>query len=330
MTRTDAITEFLQKNGYGDAQLSPLAGDASFRRYIRLTRAGKSFMLMDAPPEKEDVRPYVAIAEYLCAKGYSAPRILARDVAAGFLLLEDLADDTFSTVLRSDITREEGLYEAAMDVLAAWHGTLANPEKLPLPLYVEALLMREVALLSDWYLPKVFGAEKAKALGAEYLAIWQKILRENALATDQFVHRDYHVDNLMWLAERQGNACVGLLDFQDGVYGDAAYDVVSLLKDARRDVAPALAQKMFLRYVEKTGVDAVDFTRRYALLGAQRNCKIIGIFVRLCVRDGKPNYLNFLPRVWAHLANDVQHPALAELKIWLDKNVPASARGANA
>jgi len=335
MTHTQQIEIFLTHHGFGAAKLYPLAGDASFRRYIRVQHAGKSYMLMDAPADKEDVRPFVAIAQYLTHAGYSAPAILAQDVVQGFLLLEDLGDDTFTRILkRSEGVEKERLerqfYEGAIDLLAAWHHAqthLADPERLPLPLYDEALLMREVALFSDWFLPQCLGLEKAKALRADYLALWQDIIRQTQLATNQLVHRDYHADNLMWLPERSAHARVGLLDFQDAVYGDGAYDMVSLLEDARRDVPAALVQEMKERYVKASCCDGAQFALAYAVLGAQRNSKIVGIFARLAARDGKHHYLDYLPRVWGHLQHDLQHPALAKLRAWIDHHVPAQSRG---
>ena len=335
MTRAKQITAFLEHAGYADAVLTPLAGDASFRRYIRLQKGDQSYMLMDAPPEKEDVRPYVAIAEYLHRCNYSAPAILARDIEQGFLLLEDLGDDTFTRLLRQapkdhKKAQERTFYEAAIDVLANWHcceTRLADPQTLPLPLYDNTLLMREVALFADWFLPQVIGKERASELHGDYMALWYELIHKVPLATDQFVHRDYHADNLMWLPARSGVARVGLLDFQDGVYGDGAYDLVSLLEDARRDVPHELVQAMTARYVAATGVDQEAFAATYSLLGAQRNSKIVGIFVRLCARDGKAGYLDYLPRVWEHLERDLAHPVLAPLRAWMDKHVPRDARG---
>jgi aminoglycoside/choline kinase family phosphotransferase len=332
MTRAEQIQKFLSQAGMSDAQLQPLAGDASFRRYVRILHAGKYYMLMDAPPDKEDVRPYITIAEYLCQAGYSAPEIIARDVTAGLLLLSDLGDDTFTRVLKKhpSAQQEQLFYEAAIDVLARWHhadSQLASPQRLPLPSYDTALLLREVALFADWFLPQCVGVERARGLRDEYMALWEKILGNTPLATDQFVHRDYHADNLMWLLDRMGTARVGLLDFQDGVYGDAAYDVVSLLEDARRDVPPSLIEAMLARYVQRSGADSERFARAYAVLGAQRNSKIVGIFARLAARDGKAHYLDYLPRVWGHLHHDLSHPALAELAVWVQQHVPQEARG---
>jgi len=327
--RLEQIRQLIDGTAYRGAELHPLPGDASFRRYIRIRKGNDVAMLMDAPPEKENVRPFVAAAEYLGKHGYSAPSILARDVGAGLLLLEDLGDDSFTSVLKKNSGAEEELYAHAIDVLAAWHDGargFSNPAAWPLSVYNETLLMQEVALFSEWFLPQV-AQRKAAEVGEQYKMLWRTILTAVPLATHQWVHRDYHADNLMWLPERAGLRRVGLLDFQDGVYGDAAYDLVSLLEDARRDVPPELAEKMLARYIAESGATPKDFMTAYAVLGAQRNCKIIGIFTRLAVRDGKAHYLKFLPRVWKHLERDLEHPALAALKVWMDRNVPPECRG---
>jgi aminoglycoside/choline kinase family phosphotransferase len=334
--RLEQIQQFLSGTEYSQAELTPLAGDASFRRYIRVNKAGKQAMLMDAPADKEDVRPFVAVAEYIGGKGYSAPKIYARHVPQGLLLLEDLGNDSFTGLLRQESVRarmEQTLYAAAIDLLAEWHDDkrgFSSPSALPLPVYDTALLQREVSLFADWFLPQVLGREKAAILRVDFMSLWERVLAKAKLATRVLVHRDYHADNLMWLPQRAGAARVGLLDFQDGVYGDAAYDLVSLLEDARRDVPPSLAEAMITRYTNAMNLNAEKFRTDYAILGAQRNCKIVGIFARLAARDGKLHYLNYLPRVWQHLERDVQHPALAELKHWLDTYVPKDSRGAIA
>jgi len=328
--RLDQIRALLDGTPFKGAELHPLAGDASFRRYIRVRKDGLAAMLMDAPPDKEDVGTFISVAEYLCGQGYSAPSILARDAGAGLLLLEDLGDDSFTSVLKREGGLERELYGAAIDVLVHWHDEakgFSQPESLVLPAYNLELLMREVSLFTDWYLPQIMEAGKAEALRPEYLEIWRAILSGASLAENVWVHRDYHADNLMWLPERKHVQRVGLLDFQDGVYGDAAYDLVSLLEDARRDVPKDLAEAMIERYLENSGVDHEKFLSAYAILGAQRNSKIIGIFARLAVRDDKQGYLNYLPRVWGHLENDLAHPLLRPLKNWMDRHVPAQYRG---
>ncbi len=334
--RQELTREFLQKcPGFSQAEMFPLAGDASFRRYIRVKQDGRTAMLMDAPPEKEDVRKYLVIAEYLHGHGYSTPAILASDIAAGFILLEDFGNDLFTSVLKGmeGAAREEQervLYEAAIDVLAEWYDKqhiLVDPDLLTLSTYGDQLLLREVSLFAEWFLPQVLGREAAAGLYDEYMGLWESVLPKANLATEYFVHRDYHADNLMWLPDRQGVKRVGLLDFQDGVYGDPAYDVVSLLEDARRDVPDALVQHLMLGYLYATKMHKDRFMTSYAVLGAQRNSKIVGIFVRLAARDNKHAYLEYLPRVWQHLERDLQHPLLRPVKEWLDKHVSAEWRG---
>ena len=322
--RSELIDAFVKQH-LMNAELHPLAGDASFRRYIRVKHPTGSYMLMDAPPEKEDVRPFVSVCNSLTDAGFSAPHIIGSDEAAGFLLLEDLGDDTFSQLLRADIANEDEYYTAAVDMLASWHmGALPVGA---LPAYDTALLMREILLFPNWFLPQLLDGNALAEAQQSYENLWQEILQSAPLEINQFVHRDYHADNLMWLPERSGAQRVGLLDFQDAVAGDAAYDLVSLLEDARRDVPPVLAQKMLAHYLQKTGADAKRFSFAYALLAAQRNSKIVGIFTRLAARDGKQHYLDFLPRVWSHLVHDAEHPELGALKEWLNRYVPQAARG---
>jgi len=333
MART--IEEFVNETEFAGGDLQKLAGDASARRYARVALGEKTAMVMDTPPEGENFPAFVHISEHLQDSGYSAPKIMARDMENGFLLLEDFGDDSFSRILENDAGRELELYETAIDLLAEWsrHPREGGDLEKKIPAfagmttpYDTTTYRREVSLFPDWYLPRIFGTEKTENLRAEYMQIWEEILANAALAQNIFVHRDFHADNLMWLPEREGVKKVGLLDFQDALLGDASYDMVSLLEDARRDVAPELAEKMIERYLQKTGADEKTFRTSYNILGAQRNLKILGIFVRLFVRDGKENYLRFLPRVWAHLERDLQAESLTVLRNWLDKNVPAELR----
>lgn len=330
--RAQAIGDFLTAHGWGGAQRSNLAGDASFRRYERITHAGRGrAVLMDAPPDREDTRPFVQVTQFLRSCALSAPAILAQDEAQGFLLLEDLADESFSRVLRQSPEREAELYHNALDVLLWLHSNaqLRAPLKaMALPEYDHALLMREVLLFSQWFLPRVIPPDSLVRRQQEFEEIWSRLLRQHPPQRNRFVHRDFHADNLMHLPSREGVANVGLLDYQDATLGDAAYDLVSLLEDARRDVHPATVQAMIEEYCTRTDEDKTKFMQRYALLGAQRNCKIVGIFVRLCARDGKHHYLGYLPRVWGHLEHDLAHPQLAELQAWMEAHVPAAVRGA--
>lgn len=330
--RPSAISAFLNTAGWDGAELLPLKGDASFRRYIRLKRGDRTAMLMDAPPEKENVVSYVRVARYLHGIGHSTPEIYAEDTHQGLVLSEDLGDDLFTALLGAESAPadEASLYDAAIDVLAAWHAEprlRKSAAALNLPDYSVRELMREVSLFADWYLPQALGTAKASGLRDEYIDLWEKLLERAALPCDAFVHRDFHADNLIWLPGRKSTERVGLLDFQDALWGHPAYDLISLLEDARRDVPEPLYARCMERYLAASGEDKEAFTAACAILAAQRNTKIVGIFVRLAQRDGKHAYLKFLPRVWQHLERDLHHPQLAEIREWTDRHVPFSARG---
>lgn len=325
ITRRQLMEDFVTRAGWEGADIRPLAGDASFRRYERVFLDGKQAVLMDAPPEKEDILPFIKVGKYLCSLGFSAPQILAEDLENGFLLLEDLGDDSYTRLLSANSEKEEELYAAAIDVLVKLHQQKAA---LDVPAYDIPTLMREISLFSEWYLPAVMGeSEEMQARAAEFKALWAEILEQNPLTMYVPVLRDYHADNLLWRPEREAHQRVGLLDFQDALMGHAAYDLVSLLEDARRDVKPETVNAMLTHYIKAAGAEEQAFMRDYALLGAQRNTKIIGIFVRLGVRDGKTHYTKYLPRVWGHFMHDLQHPALSALKNWVEANIPQDWRG---
>jgi aminoglycoside/choline kinase family phosphotransferase len=323
--RAAGIAHFLAAAGWGAAERKVLAGDASFRRYDRLTRGGERAVLMDAPPPQEDVRPFLAVAAILHRLGLAAPRILAKDEVAGLLLLEDLGDGTYTRLL-ADGADETALYALAVDALCHLQRRF-DPLTGTLPPYDETKLLTEAALLVDWFLPAITGTPTPADLRAEYLACWRAVLKLTSGAASTLVLRDYHVDNLLLLPERTGIAACGLLDFQDALIGPASYDLVSLLEDARRDVPPALADAMIARYLAAfPGIDRDGFMTSYAVLGAQRNCKIVGIFTRLLVRDGKPGYLKHIPRVWRLIEQDLRHPALAPVAAFLARHVPPELR----
>ena len=323
--RAERIAAFLAASGWGGVARRPVAGDASFRRYERLDEGGRRAVLMDAPPPKEDVRPFIAVARVLHGMGLSAPNILAEDVAAGLLLLEDFGDSTYTRLLAAGAA-EETLYALAVDVLIALHRSFA-PAASPLPPYDDDRLLTEASLLVDWYLPAIAGRPTDPPLREEYLALWRALLPVARSVPDSLVLRDYHVDNLMLLDGRAGIAACGLLDFQDAVIGPRSYDIVSLLEDARRDVPADLVRAMLRRYLDAfPTLDRAAFDASYAVLGAQRNCKIVGIFTRLCVRDGKPVYLGHIPRVWRLIEQDLRHPALAPVARWLDQHIPPALR----
>ncbi|MHA1107550.1 MAG: aminoglycoside phosphotransferase family protein [Alphaproteobacteria bacterium] len=325
--RRRLIEHFLNAAGWGGAQCVKLAGDASFRHYERITSGGRRAMLMDAPPPREDVRPFLLIAHHLKSLGLSAPAILAEDSTAGLLLLEDFGDDTFSRLLAGGAD-EAALYRLAVDVLIDLHRRTASEVVPPgVPAYDEALLLAEAALFVDWYLPQVLDAPAPDGLGDSFASCWQELLPLARIVSDTLVLRDFHVDNLMRIGGRSGIEACGLLDFQDAVSGPLSYDLMSLLEDARRDVPAALRDHMRTRYLAAfPDLDPDALALSMAVLGAQRHCKVIGIFTRLCVRDGKPGYLDHIPHVWRLLEAAVAHPALAPLRAWLDRHVPAACR----
>lgn len=327
--REELARRFLDQAGWGDAARRILAADASFRRYDRLNRDGESAVFMDAPPPQENVSLFKHIAGCLLDIGLSAPRPLAIDSEAGFLLLEDFGDRTFTRALKEGAEEAE-LYRLATDLLVALHQRWPAQDA-GLPHYDAERLLDEVALLVDWYLPAITGQDTPAAQRESYLAAWRAVVPGMLGVPQKLVLRDFHVDNLMVVEGREGIARCGLLDFQDAVFGPVTYDLVSLLEDARRDVSPAVAAEMLARYEAAMGpLDRAAFEDSYFALGAQRSAKIIGIFTRLCRRDGKAGYLHHIPRVWRLLEGDLRHPALAPVKAWFDANIPAAARGVPA
>jgi aminoglycoside/choline kinase family phosphotransferase len=321
------MAAFLQRCGWAGCPPVPLAGDASFRRYYRLRGAGRQAVLMDAPPPHEDVVPYVTVAAVLRNLGLSAPEVFAEDRIAGFLLIEDFGDDTYTRLLERGAD-EPLLYALAVDTLIELQSRVErHGPPTQLPPYDATRLLAEAALLVDWYAPAVLGVRLSDQQRDEYFAAWRAILPDAALPVETLVLRDYHVDNLMLLSGRRGVQSCGLLDFQDAVRGPPSYDLVSLLEDARRDVSAALREAMIERYLAAfPAFDRQDFLCSAAILAAQRNCKILGIFTRLWKRDGKPGYLVHIPRVWRLLEQELHHPALAPVARWLDRHLPGPVR----
>ncbi|MFV0474778.1 MAG: aminoglycoside phosphotransferase family protein [Pikeienuella sp.] len=319
--------DFLARAGWGGAAISPLAGDASNRRYERAAMGGRRAVLMDAPAERgEDIARFLAFTAWLRDLGLSAPEVFAAEADAGFALIEDLGDALFARAAAARPELEEELYAAAVDLLprlasppasVSWAGAPA-----PVEPYDHAVLEREAMLALDWW-AKGAGAAPSADLAAEYAGLIRAACADVADARDHLALRDYHAENLIWLPERRGDARVGLLDYQDALAGHAAYDLVSLLEDARRDTSAALREAMIARHLRASDMDAEGFRAAYAALGAQRNLKIVGIFARLRLRDGKPQYLDLIPRVWAHLARDLAHPRLAPLADFVRRRIPA-------
>ncbi len=321
---------FVTNASWGSTTEAPLAGDASARRYTRLTQGDATAVLMDDPPPGHSVGAFVRIARLLRGMGYSAPDVLAADEVRGFALLEDFGDDSFSALLASPApaSLERTLYEAATDFLVDLH---RQPVPSDLPRYDAGWMLDDARL----FLESIADEAASAPMAAEFEAAWCGPLEEAAAGPQALCLRDFHAGNLMWLPARGdgsggGDGCglgrVGLLDFQDARSGPISYDLVSLLQDARRELGTGLEAAMVVRYLRAwPGLDEAAFRAAYAILGAQRAVRIIGVFDRLARRDGKPAYLAHLPRVWGHLGRNLAHASLAPVRAWFDRWCPKCA-----
>jgi N-acetylmuramate 1-kinase len=346
--RLKALREFLDGAGFTEAKRQRMPGDASTRSYARLARNDESFILMNSPKRPdgpaihdgkpysaavhlaEDVKPFVAIANGLRERGFSAPKIHHADLDVGLLITEDFGSASFVEGDPPAPIAER--YQAATDMLAALH-RLALPETLPLapgityaiPAFDTDAMLVEVGLMPEWYLPDRDASPTAE-LRDEFITKWRELLAK-AAAAKTWTMRDFHSPNLIWLDERADIAKVGIIDFQDTVLGPAAYDLVSLLQDARIDVPEALELAMLTRYIKarlaaENGFDPGAFAELYAIMSAQRNTRLLGTFARLNRRDGKPQYLKHQPRIWTYLSRSLDHPALSGVRTWYAAHVP--------
>ncbi len=334
------ISKFLRSTEWENAKITALAGDASSRRYFRVSNDGKSALVMDLPaasmPDEyktatklsnSDPNAFIAIAGELKRRGFSAPEIYKSDKKAGFILLEDFGQNMFTPFLRQNEESEELLYQSAIDVLAAIYRA-SFPQNLKyknsewqLPFYDNKALQAEADLLINWY-AKQYATPLSQEAKQEWYDIWDKLYNDLNNQPSGLALRDFHADNLFWLQDRTAIARIGLIDFQDAIFAHPAYDLVSLLEDARRDVMPDMIDSLIERFCQKAGIYNIDdFRTAYAILGAQRNAKILGIFVRLAMRDGKKTYLDYLPRVEAHFRHDLSHPSLARLQNWIKTHI---------
>lgn len=308
--RAKQISAFLAQSEWASATRAPLAGDASARRYERLVNPdGKPAVLMDAPPNSgENIQPFIQVARHLSSHGFSAPEIYNSDVETGLILLEDLGDDLFTRVISADPQSETRLYQSACDVLVGLH----QIECPTLTAFDPALMAEQAGLVFTGYQQGITGQPMSDTL-ATFQSVLQSILTEHTQATPVMILRDYHAENLLWLPDRVGVAQVGLLDFQDAVIGHPAYDLASLLQDIRRTVTSETEIATIIHYIAQTGTNEQQFQTAYAVLGVQRNLRILGVFARLATDLGKPHYVDLIPRVWGHVVRGLQHPALTQL-----------------
>ncbi len=315
--RSDLARGFLQRVGWGAARAEHLAGDASDRSYARVYLGNRRAVLMDSPPGGvDDIGAFVAMDRHLRGLGLSAPEILAEDLETGFLLLEDLGDDLYARLLTGEPGREAEIYSAAVDMLAHLQ---ASPALVGLPDLSAAEWAKAAEVVVEHYVPSATGQTPD---ASPFFAELEAALSTHADGPRVQILRDFHAENLLWLPERHGLAQVGLLDFQLGQMGQPGYDLVSLLQDARRDVAAETEAAMVARFIAVTGADAKAFAAEYAVLGVQRALRIMGIFARLCVVGGKPGYLRLMQRIWGQLWRNLEHPALAALRTECLKLLP--------
>ena len=353
--RDAAIEAFLAKAGWGDAVRNPIKGDASTRRYTRLNLNDRKAILMDAPKGDEapsepegasvaerlalgynamarlagpNLEAFLTIADQLKMRGFSAPHIIAADLEEGLALLEDFGTEDFWSCLKRDPSRERELYEGAVDTLAAiYRSTFPKRPEFQgqgwlIRDYDEIALLAETDVFLDYYVESD-GREIDQAARNEFYDLWRDAFGTLKGRVPGLCLRDFHAQNLFWLPERTEEARVGLIDFQDALFAHPAYDLASLLEDARRDVDPELLEPLIQRFCDKAGLRFDEaFAAAYAVTAAQRNTKILGIFVRLEVRDGKSGYRAMIPRVRAHLETDLSHPACASLRGWMETHAP--------
>ena len=310
----------LDQAGWPDARKEMIAGDASGRRYARLTRPdGSTSILMDAPSDLgQDVRPFVNVARYLNDQGLSAPDILAEDAEAGFLLLEDLGDALFARMAETKPDLESDLYTHAVDVLLHLH----KAPLIDLPVFDADVMADLSATIYSAYGLGTLGNVDTTAQTALRSALHSALSPLNTVSRVVML-RDYHAENLLWLPDRTGIARVGLLDFQDATLAHPAYDLVSVLQDARRDVPKAIEADMKARYIALSGFDPVDFECAYALLGAQRHLRILFIFARLSLKFGRPHYVDLIPRTWNHLQRSLAAEICAPVREIVQETLPA-------
>ncbi len=340
LTCEQLINAFLNANGWGEALRSPIRADASSRSYEKLKQGDEErAVLMNAPytPTKDpylttaklagsNPEAFICLATELTRRGFSAPQILAADMDNGLLLLEDLGTDLFAHILVREPQKEPELYAAAISCLAALYRSsfpsnmAARKARWHVDSYDAPALQAEADLFLDWYIPEFDTPLSGKAK-QEWHKIWANLFTILDIQPAGLALRDFHAENIFWLAERDGTANVGLIDFQDALFAHPAYDLVSLLEDARRDVDPNIVDDLITQFCQQSGIeDNENFRAAYAVMGAQRNAKILGIFVRLARRDGKEHYLDMIPRIAAHFISDISHPALTGLRNWVHKH----------
>lgn len=325
MERESLINAFLSAQGLSTAELEWLPSDASFRRYARIQiKENKSYILMDAPPEKERVQPFILIDELLRANDLSAPEIYAKDEKNGLLLLEDFGNNSYAHLIGQGAD-EAKLYDTALQALFQ----IAQIKNIPqsVPDYYQNWTDKGLMCFLDWFMPCCLNRELSNDEKQSFMDIFHALFKSIEATEKGLILLDFHIDNMI-LLDRIGAKACGLLDFQDAHFGPLAYDLVSLIEDARRDISPKLQARLFTSYCSQSFIkDKELFERAYHILAVKRHLRVIGVFVRLYLRDGKDKYLKHLARVWRLLETHLSQPYLSDLNAWLDRYVALDKRG---
>lgn len=318
--RDSLIENFLKQEIRGKYSRNKLSGDASSRSYERIKTEKGTLILMDSPAKSDKMESFIFVDGFLIKKQLSAPKIHAKDIRNGFLLLEDFGDLSFNNALKAHYSEAE-LYKHAADVLIKLH-QIKPPKELP---EHSSRSLEEIERFTQWYVPLFYSKEEGDKIGQDFTGIWQQLLAK--MDGDKFICLyDYHADNLMWLEGQTGVKKVGLLDFQDAVCGSESLDLAALLQDIRRDVSKNIKDEMLEYFIKEIAADKKSFMRSYYMWGAHWNTRILGTFARLVKRDGKIRYLDFIPTVWSRLENNLHYTELTPLKSWFNKYFPEDRR----
>ncbi|AIK97228.1 aminoglycoside phosphotransferase family protein [Candidatus Odyssella acanthamoebae] len=317
----NALHDFLKDHGLATATMTFLAGDASPRQYFRLNRQPDTFVLMNTPAS-EKPKQFIDIATLLTNNGFSAPQIIGHNLSDGFILLEDLHDDTFTNVLKANPEQAPALYTLATETLVALAQTFHSKPDM-IEDYSVRQFMDGVFLFVDWFYPATHGHQLPAKARSEFEKVWLKVFERADTLPKTLILRDFHVDNLIYIKDRPQTKACGLLDFQDARWGPMVYDFVSLIDDVRMDIAPDIELNCWQRYSQAFSQfqeGTMERTITY-MVSASRLTRILGLFVRLAKRDNKPHYLNHIPRIWRLLDKNLNHPELAKIKNWFNQNI---------
>jgi aminoglycoside/choline kinase family phosphotransferase len=316
-------SQFLKRLNLDKHSIMPIAADASYRKYYRVTQGDSSFIVMDSMPFYENNEAFVRLAKHLISQGFSAPNIYNYDAENGFLVIEDFGDVSFNKLLTnvskySSYKSIEEVYQDLVDSLMLLHKA-----EIPSDVenYSDEILLQELRMFADWYVPVVTGDALSQNQIDSYLTIWKSILKFARIFEEVLVLRDFHIDNLLYLEKNEGLKRIGIIDFQDGLIGSPIYDIVSLLEDARCDVSQKTTETAINYYLDRNpDVTRKDFLAVYNILGAQRNSRILGVFAKKAI-EGDSRYMKYVPRVKGYLDNNLNHPLLVPLKSWINKNL---------